>query len=309
MGIKAYKGFNKDMTCRGFQYEEGKDYETDSAKVCDKGFHACEYPLYVFRYYEPSKSVFHEVELDGDIDKDSNDSKVASTKIHIGARLDIAGLVKASVEFIKNKCVKENDATGYGSANSATGNWSANSATGNWSANSATGDGSANSATGYGSANSATGYWSANSATGNWSANSATGNWSANSATGYGSANSATGNRSANSATGYGSANSATGDGSANSATGNWSANSATGYGSANVSTGSKCTNESNGEAGISVCWGPDSKAKGEIGNYLVISEWEDGRLICAKMRKVDGKHIKANTFYVLKDGKFVEVK
>ena len=228
MGIKAYKGFNKDMTCRGFQYEEGKDYETDSAKVCDKGFHACEYPLDVFHYYEPSKSVFHEVELDGDIDKDSNDSKVASTKIHIGARLDIAGLVKASVEFIKNKCVKENDATGYGSANSATGDRSANSATGD---------------------------------------------------------------RSANSATGYG------------------SANSATGYGSANVSTGSKCTNESNGEAGISVCWGPDSKAKGEIGNYLVISEWEDGRLICAKMRKVDGKHIKANTFYVLKDGKFVEVK
>ena len=246
MGIKAYKGFNKDMTCRGFQYEEGKDYETDSAKVCKKGFHACEYPLDVFRYYEPSKSVFHEVELDGDIDKDSNDSKVASTKIHIGARLDIAGLVKASVEFIKNKCVKENDATGYRSANSATG------------------------------------YGSANSATGDWSANSATGDWSANSATGYGSANSATG---------YG------------------SANSATGYGSANVSTGSKCTNESNGEAGISVCWGPDSKAKGEIGNYLVISEWEDGRLICAKMRKVDGKHIKANTFYVLKDGKFVEVK
>ena len=246
MGIKAYKGFNKDMTCRGFQYEEGKDYETDSAKVCDKGFHACEYPLDVFHYYEPSKSVFHEVELDGDIDKYSNDSKVASTKIHIGARLDIAGLVKASVEFIKNKCVKENDATG------------------------------------------------------NRSANSATGNRSANSATGDGSANSATGNRSANSATG---------DRSANSATGDWSANSATGYGSANVSTGSKCTNESNGEAGISVCWGTDSKAKGEIGNYLVISEWKDGRLICAKMRKVDGKHIKANTFYVLKDGKFVEVK
>ena len=236
MGIKAYKGFNKDMTCRGFQYEEGKDYETDSAKVCKKGFHACEYPLDVFRYYEPSKSVFHEVELDGDIDKYSNDSKVASTKIHIGARLDIAGLVKASVEFIKNKCVKENDATGDRSANSATGYWSANSATGDWSANSATGDGSANSATGDGSANSATG------------------------------------------------------------------------YGSANVSTGSNCINESNGEAGISVCWGSDSKAKGEIGNYLVLSEWKDGILINAKMRKVDGKHIKANTFYMLKDGKFVEV-
>ena len=201
MGIKAYKGFNKDMTCRGFQYEEGKDYETNSVKVCKKGFHACEYPLDVFRYYEPSKSVFHEVELDGDIDKDIDNTKVSSTKIHIGARLDIVGLVNASIDYVKSKCAKENNSTG---------------------------------------------------------------------------------DRSANSATGYGSANSA---------------------------TGSNCINESNGEAGISVCWGSDSKAKGEIGNYLVLSEWKDGILINAKMRKVDGKHIKANTFYVLKYGKFVEVK
>ena len=218
MVIKAYKGFNKDMTCRGFQYEEGKDYETNSVKVCKKGFHACEYPLDVFRYYEPSKSVFHEVELDGDIDKDIDNTKVSSTKIHIGARLDIVGLVNASIDYVKSKCAKENNSTG---------DWSANSATGDWSANSATGDGSANSATG---------------------------------------------------------------------------------YGSANVSTGSNCINESNGEAGISVCWGSDSKAKGEIGNYLVLSEWKDGILINAKMRKVDGKHIKANTLYMLKDGKFVEV-
>ena len=263
MVIKAYKGFNKDMTCRGFQYEEGKDYETNSVKVCKKGFHACEYPLDVFRYYEPSKSVFHEVELDGDIDKDIDNTKVSSTKIHIGARLDIVGLVNASIDYVKSKCAKKNNSTDY------------------WSANSATGDWSANSATGYRSANSATGYWSANSATGD------------------GSANSATGDRSANSATG---------DGSANSATGDWSANSATGYGSANVSTGSNCINESNGEAGISVCWGSDSKAKGEIGNYLVLSEWKDGILINAKMRNVDGKYIKANTLYMLKDGKFVEV-
>ena len=225
--MKAYKGFNEDMTCRGFQYEEGKDYETDSAKVCKKGFHACEYPLDVFRYYEPSKSVFHEVELDGDIDKDIDNTKVSSTKIHIGARLDIVGLVNASIDYVKSKCAKENNSTGYMSANSATGDRSANSATGDGSANSATGDGSANSATG---------------------------------------------------------------------------------YRSANVSTGSNCINESNGEAGISVCWGSDSKAKGEIGNYLVLSEWKGGILINAKMRKVDGKHIKANTFYMLKDGKFVEV-
>ena len=64
MSVKAYKGFDKDMKCRGFQYEEGKTYETDEAELCKSGFHACESPLDCFRYYEPAKSVYHEVELD-----------------------------------------------------------------------------------------------------------------------------------------------------------------------------------------------------------------------------------------------------
>ncbi|HIT65973.1 MAG TPA: hypothetical protein IAB61_01820 [Candidatus Merdisoma merdipullorum] len=103
--IKAFKGFNKDMTCcpgtKPFQYEEGKEYEEDSAQACDHGFHACERPLDVFKYYEPSKSVYHEVEQSGEISRCDDDSKVASSKIKIGARLDIAGLVKAQIEYTK----------------------------------------------------------------------------------------------------------------------------------------------------------------------------------------------------------------
>lgn len=63
--MKAYKGFNKDLTCRGFQYEQGKSYEMDTAVLCESGFHACEMPLDVLNYYAPCNSVFHEVELDG----------------------------------------------------------------------------------------------------------------------------------------------------------------------------------------------------------------------------------------------------
>lgn len=103
--IKAYKGFNKDMTCRGFQYEEGKEYEAEIAKACDTGFHACEYPLDVFRHYEPAKSIFHEVELSGDFDKQSD--KIAATKIKIGASVNIAGLVKAAIEYTNAK-IKNN---------------------------------------------------------------------------------------------------------------------------------------------------------------------------------------------------------
>ena len=103
--IKSYKGFNRDMTCNpeevSFQYEEGKEYEEDNAEACECGFHACEMPLDVFSYYPPGTSVYHEVEQSGKISRKGDDSKVASTKIKIGARLDIAGLVKAQIEYVK----------------------------------------------------------------------------------------------------------------------------------------------------------------------------------------------------------------
>ena len=62
--MKAYKGFNKDMTCRGFQFKEGETYIEDKAELCRNGFHACERPLDIFAYYSPAESVYHEVELD-----------------------------------------------------------------------------------------------------------------------------------------------------------------------------------------------------------------------------------------------------
>lgn len=72
--IKTYKGFNKDMTCRGFQYEKGKQYEEESVEVCDHGFHACEYPLDCLNYYFPNESVYHEVEQSGEIQKHNEDT-------------------------------------------------------------------------------------------------------------------------------------------------------------------------------------------------------------------------------------------
>ena len=105
--------------------------------------------------------------------------------------------------------------------------------------------------------------------------------------------------------------NSATGSRSANSATGDWSANSATGYGSANISTGQKCKN-SGSIATLNAAWGKDSICKGDVGSYLVLSEWGDWNgkkypLLGAKMVKIDGKRYKADTWYTLKDGKVVK--
>ena len=99
--MKAYKGFNPDMTCRGFQYEEGKTYTTDEANLCKSGFHACENPLDCFRYYEPNEAVFHEVELDDVSAEKDEDTKRVAKKIKIGARLSVADICKAHFEYVK----------------------------------------------------------------------------------------------------------------------------------------------------------------------------------------------------------------
>ena len=147
-----YKGMDKDMKCRGFQYEVGKEYETDKAVACECGFHACEYPLDVFNYYPPAGSRFFEVEQSGELSKNDGDSKVASTKIKIGAELNIAGLVKAAVEYTKERCTQGEGerATGFKGASSATGDYGASSATGDYGASSATGKASVAMASGVG---------------------------------------------------------------------------------------------------------------------------------------------------------------
>ena len=120
--IKSYKGFNKDMTCKDKQYEVGKDYEEDKAVVCECGMHSCEYPLDCFKYYPPSKSVYCEVEQSGDISRHDDDSKIASTKMRIGAQLNIAGIVNAAIKYTKEKaektCIEYKAATAgdYGAA-------------------------------------------------------------------------------------------------------------------------------------------------------------------------------------------------
>ena len=224
--MKSYKGFNKDMTCRDFQYEEGKEYEETAAEVCETGFHSCEYPLDCFRYYDPAHSVYHEVEADGEIDKADDGTKLASTKLKIGAELNIAGLVKASIEYTIKRTKKEAGAAEF---------YGASSATGNYGASSATGDCGASSATGYRGASSA------------------------------------------------------------------------------------------DNATAVAIAWGACSKAKGVIGSYLVFADWEyngnaddddfekaDAGIDSwtfkgAKMVRVDGKNIKENTWYTIKNGEVLE--
>ena len=102
--MKAYKGFNKDMTCRGFQYEIGKEYETDAADLCRIGFHACENPLDCFSHYAPATSRYCEVEIEDNGQRSSEDSKVVGKKIKIGAELSTEQICKLHFEYVRSRC-------------------------------------------------------------------------------------------------------------------------------------------------------------------------------------------------------------
>lgn len=97
----AYKGFDKDLKCRGFQYEIGKEYETDEAVLCESGFHACEDPIDCFGYYSPGQSVYHKVEIEDNGQRNDDDTKVVGKKIKIGARLSVSEICKLHFDFVK----------------------------------------------------------------------------------------------------------------------------------------------------------------------------------------------------------------
>ena len=179
--MKAYKGFNKDMTCRGFKFKEGETYHEDKARLCESGFHACEDPLDCFFYYNPNESVYHEVELDDVSAERNNDTKVVANTIKIGGEIGFLGIAKSHVEYVLSQ-IKDGNKK---SAHHKEENRSAATNTGDWSAATNTGDRSAATNTGNCSAATNTGDRSAATNTGNWSAATVSGKDSVAIATGY----------------------------------------------------------------------------------------------------------------------------
>ena len=135
--MKCFKGFDKDLKCRDFQYEIGKKYTEEKADICNYGFHACEFPMDVFGYYPPSDSRYCEVDLEANNQKSFDDSKRVGKKISVKAEIGIAGIIKAGIEYIKEQVNWEDDKatnTGNRSAATNTGNQSAATNTGDCSA-------------------------------------------------------------------------------------------------------------------------------------------------------------------------------
>ena len=137
--MKGYKGFNKDMTCRGMQYEEGKIYKMEEEpKCCERGYHFCENPIDCLGYYSPNESIYRQVEATGKIskDEDTSDTKIATNEIKIGAKIDFQTMVKMAIEFTYKHCTKKGKGNNKRSDNSVASN------TGNYSVASNTGDNS-----------------------------------------------------------------------------------------------------------------------------------------------------------------------
>ncbi|MGN9572346.1 DUF7666 domain-containing protein [Salmonella enterica subsp. enterica serovar Rochdale] len=330
--IVTFKGFNKDLKCRGFQFAIGETFHHDGkVEACGSGFHACECPFDVFSYYPPAESRYAETISFGITDREEiGDTKIASASITIKAELTLPQFIQRGIEWIWSKIDKSLEQqimtgdrsaatntgdqsaatnTGYRSAATNTGYRSAATNTGDQSAATNTGDQSAATNTGDQSAATNTGDQSAATNTGNRSAATNTGDRSAATNTGYRSAATNTGNRSAATNTGDWSAATNTGDRSAATNTGYRSAATNTGDWSAATNTGDRSAAEVSGSQSVAAAFGIEGKARASEGAAIVLCyRDEDGELIHIRASKVGENGIMPDTWYQLdEDGEFVE--
>ena len=300
--MKAYKGFDKDLKCRGFQYEISKEYEESGADLCRRGFHACENPLDTFRYYSPGESRYCEVDVDDNGQRNTDDTKICGKHIKIGAEIGLKGVINAGVRFVFDKC--ENATEEHASGES--GNAAASGLRGNAAASGLRGNAAASGWSGNAAASGESGNAAASGLSGNAAASGLRGNAAASGESGNAAASGESGNAAASGLRGNAAASGWRG----NAAASGWSGNAAaSGLRGTAVVTGSFGKASADGEQCISVAWGDNSRARGKIGTWIVVSEHdEDGNIINAAMAKVDGVTIKENTWYTLKNGEIVEV-
>ena len=244
--MKTYKGFDKDLKCRDFQFEIGKEYEVDGdVSVCKNGFHACAAPLEVFDYYSPVDSRYCEVEQSGQLDT-GDGSKIASKKIKIGAEIGIKGLVEAHIEFIREKTEKLSDAAKIGSSGDA----AQIGSSGRYAQIGSSGDAAQIGSSGDAAKIGSSGYAAKIGSSGRYAK-----------------------------------------------------------IGSSGDDAFISCE----ADHAVVCCAGKRAKVKAPVGTWITLSEYGewDGEgypCVCVKSAQIDGETLKADTWYTLKNGEFVEV-
>ena len=276
--IKAFKGFNKDMTCRGFQYEVGKEYEHNGkVEACESGFHACENPLDVLGYYgDVLNNRYCEVEQSGDIK--SKEDKTVSSKIKIKAEIGFAGLFKAGIEWIKEitnpdkiepTTTELHDNGGDSAKIGSSGDSAQIGSSGDSAKIGSSGDSAQIGSSGDSAQIGSSGDYAKIGSSGDYAKIGSSGDYAKIGSSGD----------------------------------------------SAKIgSSGDYAQIDSTGEDSVICCAGHGSRAKAKAGSWITLSEWvysnEKDRWVpkCVKTEYADGEYIKADTWYQLKDGEFVEV-
>lgn len=300
--MKLYKGFDKNMKCCNFQYEEGKTYtHPGTPKLCDGGFHACEVPLDCLKYYAPADgSIYREVEMEGVTDEHGDDSQRVGKVIKIGAKLSIRSLVLLSIHIIKQKTEGSPAATSkYKSTAATSGDYSTAATSGYYSTAATSGV--------YSTAATSGGYSTA-ATSGDKSTAATSGVYSTAATSGEYSTAASSGFKSTAATSGYKSNAATSGDYSTAATSGYKSTAATSGDNSTAATSGDKSTAVVEGKESIALAAGYKSMAKGALGCWLVLAERDDdNHILSVKAIKVDGGRIKADTFYMLKDGEVVE--
>ena len=305
--IKAYKGFDENLCCRGFQYEIGKEYvHEDEIECCRNGFHACTNPFDVLDYYKADgKNRFCEVEQSGTIKSDNQDTKQASSKIKIKAEIGLAGLFKAGVEWIKEttnpdtilKAIKDK--------------WSVES--GNYAQIGSSGDGAKIGSSGDDAQIGSSGDDAQIGSSGYGAQIGSSGNGAKIGSSGYDAKIGSSGNCAQIGSSGNCAQIGSSGDGAQIGSSGNCAQIGSSGNYAQIGSSGYGAKIESTGEYSVICCAGKNSTAKAKKGSWITLSEWKfsDERKrnipVCVKTEYVDGERIKEDTWYRLVDGEFQE--
>ena len=337
--IIAYKGFDKNLKCRGFQYEVGKEYEMDGdIKCCERGFHACESPLEVFDHYDMLNSRFAEVEQSGEIDKEENTTKVCSSKIKIKAELNLADIVKLGVEWIKDvtspsKLKKETDLNDNGNNSAKIGS------SGDYAKIGSSGDYAKIGSSGYSAKIGSSGDYAQIGSSGDYAQIGSSGDYakigsSGDSAkigssgdyaqigssgdyakigsSGYSAQIGSSGDYAKIGSSGDSAQIGSSGDSAQIGSSGDSAQIGSSGDSAQIGSSGYSAKIESTGNHSVVMAAGNNSIAKAKIGSWITLSEWDciNGVWIpiCVKTEQVDGERIKADTFYKLVNGEFKEV-
>ena len=285
--IKSYKAFDKNMQCRNFQYEVGKEYEMDGEiKCCNRGFHACKNPLEVWNYYDMLNSRFAEVEQSGKIDEEGDSTKVCSSHIKIKAELKLADIIKVGVEWLKDITSPSKFKT----------------------------DGALNDNGGDSAQIGSSGDYAKIGSSGDYAKIGSSGNSAQIGSSGYSAKIGSSGNYAQIGSSGYSAKIGSSGDYAQIGSSGDSAQIGSSGDYAQIGSSGDYAQIDSTGEDSVIMCAGNNSIAKAKAGSWITLSEWkwnnEKSRYIptCVKTEYVDGENIKADTWYRLKNGKFVEV-